>query len=58
MSTELEQQIRDATDADRARPRSLYDSPFAPTFYPPVHFVRKMTMVRLDEDGIPEVVPA
>lgn len=58
MSTELEQQIRDATDADRARPYPLYDSPYAPTYYPAVHFVRKLTMVQLDEGGIPEVIPA
>lgn len=53
---EIETQIDLAVSADATTPRRLYDSPRAPMFYPGWYFIRKLTMLRVGADGIPEVV--
>lgn len=58
MNDETRQQIGRAIDADNATPHRLYDHDSAPIFYPAGHFVRKLTMIRLGADGVPEVVGA
>lgn len=47
--------ITRACDADKTRPYPLYDNPYAPTFYPSAYFIRRLAMLRLGADGIPEV---
>ena len=54
--TETEKLIAYAANADRCTPFPLYDSPHAPIYHYPEYFIRKQTMLRLGEDGVPEVV--
>lgn len=56
MSRALQYQTMIGCNADHTQPNRLFPSPTAPMFYPASYFVRRMTMLRLGADGVPEVV--
>ncbi|UEJ83958.1 hypothetical protein Bra3105_06510 [Brachybacterium halotolerans subsp. kimchii] len=57
MSKELRTQVRYASDADHCTARRLWEGA-EDVHYPAAYYIRRLTMVRLDADGIPEVIPA